>query len=77
MKKAIVSAIPSMHHSHEGYKWWILANILISTFMSVLSGSLLNIALPDIMAATGMSLDMVQWLTTAYMIAFSIMLLNL
>jgi DHA2 family multidrug resistance protein len=74
MKQRIIVAFPSLHHNHEGYKWWILGNILISTFMSVLSGSLLNIALPDIMASTGMSIDMVQWLTTAYMIAFSIML---
>jgi DHA2 family multidrug resistance protein len=74
MKKVLVSAIPSLHHAHEGYKWWVLCNILISTFMATLSGSLLNIALPDIMSSTGMSIDMAQWLTTAYMVAFSIML---
>ncbi|HOX52252.1 MAG TPA: MFS transporter, partial [Fibrobacteria bacterium] len=74
MKQAIIAMVPSLHHEHNSYRWWVLLNIMVGTFISSLAGTLVSVALPDIMASTGLSLDTAQWIATAYMVAFAIML---
>ena len=63
-----------MHHEHTSYKWWVLVNIMISTFMAVLDATIVNTSLPKIMSSFGISVDVSQWILTAYMLAFAIML---
>ena len=36
IRQRFVNNVPSLHHEHDSYKWWVLANIMISTFMVVL-----------------------------------------
>lgn len=49
--------------------WSVLAVLIIGTFMTILNASLINIALPKMMAVFGVSLDSIQWVVTAYTIA--------
>jgi DHA2 family multidrug resistance protein len=74
MRTRFVKSVPSLHHEHDSYKWWVLANIMISTFMVVLDATIVNTALPKVMASFGISVDIAQWILTAYMLAFAIML---
>jgi DHA2 family multidrug resistance protein len=74
MRRHFVNAVPSLHHEHPWYKWWVLANVMIGTFMIVLNATVVNTALPKIMASFGISLDEAQWIITAYLLAFAIML---
>ncbi len=64
----------SIQGTKDLYKWWVLANIMISTFMVVLDATIVNTALPKIMASFGISIDIAQWVLTAYMLAFAVML---
>ncbi len=66
--------LPSLHHEHEAYKWWVLLNIMIGTFMAVLDATIVNVALPKIMASFGVSVDKVEWVVTAYMLVMAVML---
>ena len=66
--------LPSLHHEHESYQWWVLANVMIGTFMAVLDATIVNVALPKIMAAFGVSVDKVEWVLTAYLLVFAVML---
>jgi DHA2 family multidrug resistance protein len=59
---------------HPSYKWWVLANVMIGTFMVVLDATIVNVALPKIMASFGISIDTAEWVLNGYLIAFSIML---
>jgi MFS transporter, DHA2 family, multidrug resistance protein len=59
---------------HGSYKWWVLANIMIGTFMAVLDSTIVNVSLPKIMAAFGISVDKAEWVLTGYLLAFAIML---
>ncbi len=59
----------------NGYKWWVLLIVVIGSFMSVLDSSGMNIALPHFMVAFGINMDQVEWITTAYMLAFAIFIL--
>ena len=62
------------HPQSQYYKWFVLANVMIGTFMAVLDGTIVNVGLPKIMAAFGVSLDTIQWVITAYMLAMAAML---
>ena len=74
LRQRFVNNVPSLHHEHDSYKWWVLANIMISGFMVVLDGTVVNTALPKIMSSFGISVDVAQWILTAYMLAFAEML---
>lgn len=64
----------SLHHEHPSYQWWVLANVMIGTFMAVLDATIVNVGLPKIMAAFGISVDKVEWVLTAYLLVFAVML---
>ncbi len=69
-----VQRIPSLHHEHSSYPWWVLMNVMIGTFMAVLDATIVNVALPKIMASFGVDVDKVEWVLTAYLLIFAVML---
>ncbi len=62
------------HPRHKSYKWFLLANIMVGTFMAVLDATVVNVGLPKIMASFGIGLDKAEWIITAYMLAMAVML---
>jgi DHA2 family multidrug resistance protein len=64
----------AFHPKHESYKWFLLANIMIGTFMAVLDATIVNVGLPKIMASFGVGLDKIEWVITAYMLAMAVAL---
>ncbi len=56
------------------YKWWLLGNVMIGTFMAVLDATIVNVGLPKIMASYGVGLDKIEWVLTAYMLSLAVML---
>jgi len=64
----------AFHPQHESYKWFLLANIMLGTFMAVLDATIVNVGLPKIMASFGVGLDKIQWVSTAYMLAMAVAL---
>lgn len=49
--------------------WLALGVVVIGTFMSILDSSIVNIALPKMMAVFGVSLDEIKWILTSYTLA--------
>ena len=58
----------------RSYKWWVLAVIMVGTFMAVLDVTVVNVGLPTIMNVFHIGLSMAEWVVTAYMITMTIML---
>lgn len=50
-------------------KWLALFVVIIGTFMAILDSSIVNIALPKMMAVFGVTLNQVKWILTAYTLA--------
>lgn len=50
-------------------KWLALFVVIIGTFMAILDSSIVNIAIPKMMAVFGVSLDEVKWILTSYTLA--------
>ena len=63
-----------IHPSHKFYKWVLLFNIMIGTFMAVLDATIVNVGLPKIMSSFGVGLSKIEWVITAYMLAMAVML---
>lgn len=53
------------------YRWKVLSVVMIGTLMSALDSSIVNVSIPAIMADFGASLDDIEWVITAYMLAFA------
>lgn len=51
------------------YKWMALFVVVIGTFMAILDSSIVNIAIPKMMAVFGVALEDVKWILTAYTLA--------
>jgi DHA2 family multidrug resistance protein len=56
------------------YRWSVLGTVMIGTFMAVLDATVVNVALPKLMAYFGVSVDRVEWILTAYLLIFAVML---
>ncbi|HEX9006322.1 MAG TPA: MFS transporter, partial [Bacteroidota bacterium] len=74
VRSALTERFESLHHEHPSYRWWLLANVMIGTFMAVLDATIVNVGLPKIMAAFGVDVDKVEWVMTAYLLVFAVML---
>jgi len=56
------------------YKWLVVIAVMSGAFLVVLDTTVVNVALPKIMAAFGVNVDKIEWIVTAYMIAMAIMM---
>lgn len=53
------------------YKWYATASVMMGCIATVLSSTMVNVAMPDIMGEFGMGQDQVQWLSTAFLAAMT------
>lgn len=74
IRKLVRKSSPGFHPKSLNYKWFLLANIMLGTFMAVLDATIVNVGLPKIMASFGVGLDKIEWVITAYMLAMVVML---
>ncbi len=59
------------------YKWLATITVMMGTISMVLTTTIINVAIPDIMGAFGISQDQAQWLSTGFLAAMTAtMLLN-
>jgi DHA2 family multidrug resistance protein len=74
IRDSLVRRFPALDPSHATYRWIVLATVMIGTFMAVLDATIVNVALPKLMATFGVSVDRVEWILTAYLLIFAVML---
>ncbi len=70
----IVRRVPQLNPQNEAYRWFVLASVMVGTFMAVLDATVVNVALPKLMATFGVPVDTVEWILTAYLLIFGVML---
>ena len=59
-----------MTHSPDPRRWQALTLVCVAFFMTVLDVSIVNVALPSIKVALNVAEKDLQWVVTAYAIAF-------
>ncbi|TWH51711.1 DHA2 family efflux MFS transporter permease subunit [Sporomusa sp. KB1] len=65
--------IPRLAIDNERYKWAALGVTLIGGFMSTLDTSIINVAVPKMMAAFAVGTEDAQWILTAYMLTMGVL----
>jgi EmrB/QacA subfamily drug resistance transporter len=53
------------------YKWQVVVAVIFGVFMAILDTTVVNIALAKLQAVFGVTLDEVQWVVTAYLLAIT------
>src|SRR5690242_2535075 len=53
-------------------QWWVLATLMIASFLGRLDGTIVNLALPQIIKDFGITVTQASWVSTAYIIANAI-----
>lgn len=64
--------ISNLKIKEEHYRWWALGVTVIGSFMSILDTSIVNIAIPKMMAVFSVGTDDAQWILTAYMLTMGV-----
>ncbi len=70
----LVRDYPQLQPENPSYRWLVLFGVMIATFMAVLDATIVNVALPKLMSSFGVSVDTVEWVLTAYLLVFGVML---
>ncbi len=65
---------PVLRPGNPTYRWLVLGGVMIATFMAVLDATIVNVALSKLMSSFGVSVDRVEWVLTAYLLVFGVML---
>ena len=73
-RSALLEDYPQLRPEHPSYRWLVLAGVMIATFMAVLDATIVNVALAKLMASFAVSVDKVEWVLTAYLLAFGVIL---
>jgi len=74
LRDRLVERYPQLDPASATYRWLVLASVMVATFMAVLDATIVNVALPNMMASFGVSVDHAEWILTAYLLVFGVML---
>jgi len=74
IRDGFVRQFPELNPENTFYKWLVLGSVMIATFMAVLDATIVNVALSKLMASFGVSVDQVEWILTAYLLVFGVIL---
>jgi DHA2 family multidrug resistance protein len=73
-RERLIEQFPVLTPEKSKYKWIVMGTVMVGTFMAVLDATIVNVALSKLMATFGVSVDSVEWILTAYLLAFGVML---
>ena len=73
-RDGLMEEFPQLRPENQSYRWLVLAAVMVGTFMAVLDATVVNVALSKLMASFGVSVDRVEWIVTAYLLIFAVVL---
>lgn len=73
-RQGLVARHQILNPENPTYRWLVLSSVMIATFMAVLDATVVNVALPKLMASFGVSVDRVEWVLTGYLLVFAVVL---
>ncbi|BFT73684.1 MULTISPECIES: DHA2 family efflux MFS transporter permease subunit [Paenibacillus] len=69
------TATPAVEQKEEQitvYQWLALLVLILGTFLAILDNSLMNVAIPKLMAVFGSTSTEIEWVVTGYMLASAV-----
>src|SRR5713226_4219190 len=65
---------PVVEEADNSHKWWVLGVVVMGVFMSILDSTVVNIALPKLIAVFSTDVHGAQWVLTSYLLALAIVI---
>ena len=63
-----------MSEEKASYRWFALIAVVLGAFVAVLNNSLINVAIPKLVAVFGSTTQDIQWVLTGYMLASAVVI---
>lgn len=63
------------HHGPR-YRWLLLLSVMIGTMASIMSSTIINVAVPDMSRFFGLGQDRLQWVSSGFMVAMTVSMLT-
>jgi EmrB/QacA subfamily drug resistance transporter len=60
----------------ERYRWLLLLSVMIGTMASIMSSTIINVAIPDLSHYFVLGQDRAQWVTSGFMVAMTVSMLT-
>jgi DHA2 family multidrug resistance protein len=71
---ATAAPIDLTRHQPQPHKWLVAAAVLLGGILTILDGSIVNVALPYMQRSFGVGVDQISWVVTSYLAAVSVMI---
>jgi DHA2 family multidrug resistance protein len=71
---APAASIEAMPEQPQPHKWLVAAAVLLGAILTILDGSIINVALPYMQRSFGVGVDRISWVVTSYLAAVSVMI---
>lgn len=60
----------------ERYRWLLLLSVMVGTMASIMSSTIVNVAIPDLSQHFGLGQERAQWVTSGFMVATTVAMLT-
>ncbi|EER60173.1 drug resistance transporter, EmrB/QacA subfamily [Acidovorax delafieldii 2AN] len=60
----------------ERYRWLVLLSVMVGTMASIMSSTIVNVAIPDLSHYFALGQDRAQWVTSGFMVATTVSMLT-
>ena len=68
------SSIEEAVEHPQPHKWLVAAAVLLGAILTIMDGSIVNVALPYMQRSFGVGVDRISWVVTSYLAAVSVMI---
>lgn len=58
------------------YRWLLLLSVMVGTMASIMSSTIVNVAIPDMSHAFGLGQERAQWVSSGFMVAMTVSMLT-
>jgi EmrB/QacA subfamily drug resistance transporter len=70
-------ALEALQQRHgPNYRWWVLVTVMIGTMASIMSSTIVNVAVPDMSRVFALGQERAQWLAAGFMAAMTVSMLT-
>ena len=70
-------ALEALQQRHgPNYRWWLLLTVMIGTMASIMSSTIVNVAVPDMSQHFTLGQERAQWVSSGFMVAMTVSMLT-
>ncbi|HJS02457.1 MAG TPA: MFS transporter [Variovorax sp.] len=74
---AAATALPSLRERYGArYRWLLLLSVMVGTMASIMSSTIVNVAIPDLSHHFALGQERAQWVTSGFMVSMTVSMLT-